>query len=84
MTINYKGMDADYRYRTAEIYFNDDEKQLMIRLEDFLERIKGWKSSGICGDMCIFEVNDIDEYKEFVADYKEAKKMLKNCIKFGF
>lgn len=87
MTINYKGISKDYKYRIAEISYNEDDKkdtELAERVTFFLERIKGWDIEvGVSGWM-FCEVESMDEYKDFKKDYKEAKKMILNCMKYGF
>lgn len=87
MTIGYKGMSKDYEYRVAEICYNDDDKkdtELAERVAFFLIRIKGWDiDTAVPGWMCC-QVENMDEYKVFKKDYKEAKKMILNCMKYGF
>ena len=36
------------------------------------------------GGWAAVEVEDMEEYKEFMKDYKEIKRAAKNWIKFGF
>ncbi len=84
MTINYKGMDKDFKYRVAEINFNENEMELMERLAFWLEKVKGYSVDIVTDGYALVEVEDINEYKEFVKDYKEGKKMIKNCMKYGF
>lgn len=84
MKVNYKGMDKNFEYRIAEINFNEDEMNLMKRLGFWLEKVKGWEVDIVTDDYALVEVEDMNEYKEFVKDYKEGKKMIKNCMKYGF
>lgn len=87
MTINYKGISKDYEYRVAEISYNEDDKkdtELAERVAFFLERIKGWDIDTSVSGWIACEVENMDEYKEFKRDYKEAKKMILNCMKYGF
>lgn len=87
MTIRYKGMTKDYEYRVAEINFDEDnkkEKILAERLAFFLENVKGYSIDCPVEGYMICEVENMDEYKEFKRDYKEAKKMILNCMKYGF
>lgn len=84
MKINYKGMDKNFEYRIAEINFNENEMKLMERLAFWFEKVKGWKVDIATDDYALVEVEDMNEYKEFVKDYKEGKKMIKNCMKYGF
>lgn len=84
MTINYKGMTKDYEYRIAEIGYDENEFELVDRLCFFLNRIKGWEVKNAVEGWAYCEVDDRAEYELFKADYKKAKKMISNCIKFGF
>ena len=87
MTINYKGATKDYDYRIAEISYNDEdkkEKELIDRLVFFMNRIKGWDLTNVTAGWAVCEVENKKEYELFKADYKKAKKMISNCIKFGF
>lgn len=87
MTIGYKGMTKDYEYRVAEINFDEDnekEKILAERLIFFLENVKGYSIEYAVEGYIICEVEDMNEYKEFKKDYKEANKMILNCMKYGF
>lgn len=69
--------------RLAEISYNENESTLMDRMAKLLE-VKGWKvDTGVEGWASV-EVLDRDEYNQFVEDYKEAKRCIKNCMKFGF
>lgn len=87
MTIGYKGMTKDYEYRIAEINFNEDnekEKTLAERLIFFLKNVKGYSIDYSIYGYITYQVENMDEYKEFKRDYKEAKKMILNCMKYGF
>lgn len=86
MTINYYGKNEYYTKRCAIISYDDENKTETIlndRIVDYLEKMTGYKIS--CEMGCtIIEVDNRDDYKELVAEYKAAKKMLKNCMKYGF
>lgn len=84
MTINYKGYSNDYKYRVAEIGFDDEtEETLMNRLAGFLEKVHGY-TVDIIGGLALIEVDSREDYEELVKVYKAGKKMLKNCAKHGF
>ncbi len=84
MTVNYKGMDKDFDYRLAEISFDEDAEQtLMDRIEQVMN-IKGWDLSQITNGYASCEVENKDEYNDFVRDYKQVKKSVKSWIRFGF
>lgn len=87
MIINYKGWDKDFEYRLAEIKFDEENKkeiELAERLTFFLERVKGYSIDCPVEGYMICKVENMDEYKEFKRDYKEAKKMILHCMKYGF
>ena len=84
MTINYKGYSNDYKYRVAEISFDTEkESKLMDRMQAFLEKVHGY-TVDICDGLALIEVDSREEYEMVVEDYKAAKKMLKNCMRYGF
>ena len=81
MTINYKGGDS----RIAEISYRDEEEmELIERMVFFLNRIKGWELINATAGWAYCEVEDRAQYEDFKKDYKTAKKMISNCLKFGF
>lgn len=83
MTVNYKGIDKDFNYRLAEINFDEDTEQtLMDRIEQVM-RIKGYEIVQSVSGYSTCEVENIDEYKQFVRDYKKVKKSVKLWNKFG-
>lgn len=85
MIVNYKGATEDSNfYRLAEIGF-DEEKELALleRMAKVLE-IKGWTIDIPTDGYACCEVDNYDEYKDFVRDYKEVKKSIKNWQRFGF
>ncbi len=84
MTVRYKGMDADYHYRIAEIcYSYRDEQELMDELEKVMNDEYGWNLRQIADEYALCRVDSYDEYKEFVSDYKKAKKTAKLRVKLG-
>lgn len=85
MTVNYKGISKDYKYRIAEINFdaeNENELKLFNKMCKPLE-LKGYKIDHCVFGYALVEVEDMDEYKIFVKDYKEIKHHAKLWIKFG-
>lgn len=86
MTVTYKGMEKDvFEYRVAEINFNE-EKELNIveRVVSFMEKVKGYEIDVITEGYAVCEVEDRNEFKMFAKEWREAVKMIKNCMKFGF
>ena len=55
----------------------------MDRIEQVMN-IKGWKLNQVTNGYASCEVENMNEYKEFVRDYKEVKKSVKSWIRFGF
>lgn len=83
MTVNYKGMDAGFEYRLAEINFDEEKEQKFYdRLEQVM-RIKGWDLNLVTDGYASCEVENMTEYKQFVADYKSVKKSIRLWNKFG-
>ena len=87
MRVNYKGINKDEDYnRLAEIAFDDeDEKEtaLFNRTAKLME-IKGWSIDRVADGYAQCVVDDYESYKAFMEDWKECKRCIKNCMKFGF
>lgn len=87
MKINYKGIDKDYNYRIAEITwdgYNEKENTLADRISNFMYKVHGYDMQVVSNGYALIEVENMREYKEVVAIYKEAKKMFILNMKFGF
>ena len=83
MTVNYKGMDAGFEYRLAEINFDEEQEQKFYNRLEQVMRIKGWNLNLVTEGYASCEVENISEYKQFVSDYKEVKKSIRLWNKFG-
>ena len=83
MTVNYKGMDAGFEYRLAEINFDEEKEQKFYNRLEQVMRIKGWDLNLVTDGYASCEVKNISEYKQFVSDYKEVKKSIRLWNKFG-
>lgn len=83
MTVNYKGMDAGFEYRLAEINFDEEKEQKFYNRLEQVMRIKGWDLNLVTDGYASCEVENISEYKQFVSDYKEVKKSIRLWNKFG-
>lgn len=84
MTVTYKGMDQGMDYRLAEIQFEDAEEPKVERIVNLMV-IKGWERLNIVTNgyaQC--EVEDRDEFRYFMKDWKESKRCIAQCMKFGF
>lgn len=89
MTITYYGQMKDVKQNTrcAEIGFNEyseKDTKLADRLIDLMEKVTDWKCSGGFEDCYLVKVEDREDFEEFKKWYKEAKKTLMNCMKYGF
>lgn len=84
MTIKYKGLDKSISTRMADITFGDNETKLADRMADFLERVHGYEVMPMTEGWFTVAVEDQRDYKELVTIYKSAKRMLTNCMKYGF
>lgn len=85
MTVTYKGMTSDYPYRVAEINFNEEtETTLVNRVVFFMEKVKGYQVDIATSGYALCEVEDKQEFITFSREWREAVKMIKNCMKFGF
>ena len=86
MTIEYSGKNEYYTTRCAIISYDDEnEKENILndRIVDYLEKMTTFQIT--CEPGCtLISVTDRDDYNYLVQEYKAAKKMIKNCMKFGF
>lgn len=80
MRVSYKGTDSDFDYRVAEIAYDDDnekEVRLLTNITELMED-RGWDIN-ICGcGYASCEVDDIDDFRSFMEDWKECKKNARN------
>lgn len=84
MRVNYKGMDVDYPYRIAEINYDDEKECKKIEYIAKVMYIKGWEIKIVADGWAYCEVDNIEEYKSFMKDWKEVKKSVALWRKFGF
>lgn len=77
MTTKYKGRTSNYNYRAAEIAFNDETEQRFYDRVEQVMKLKGWNLIQVTDGYALCEVNDYDEYKEFVRDYKDVKESIR-------
>lgn len=83
MRVDYKGIDADYDYRVAEISFNDAEADKVERIV-FAMSVRGWDIDIVTDGYAVCEVDSYQEYREFMQDWKECRRVINNCTKYGF
>ena len=83
MTINYVG-NRQYDERLAEFSYKESETVLAERVFGFLTKVKGWDIDTSVAEWAACVVEDRREYEILAKEYKEAKKMIRNCMKYGF
>lgn len=86
MTVNYKGMDKDFNYRLAEICFDDENENEIKSMNDLVILMKihgGYNIEIIADGYASAEVDDYDDYKEFVRLYKKFKHDMALWRKYG-
>lgn len=80
LRINYKGMDSNYKYRVAEINFSEDEEPLYLEIEKIMHQ-KGYVGLyQVTNNYALYSLDDYNEYKEFVKEYKKAKRQAKEIL----
>ena len=83
MVVNYKGFSKDYDYRMAEINFDEDkELAKMERIIKVME-IQGYEINIPVEGYALCEVENKDDYKSFMYEFKKAKKAVALWEKFG-
>lgn len=82
MTVNYKGQDASYKYRIAEINFSENEFSKIERIAKVME-IKGYNIDIVTREYALCEVYDMNDYKDFMKEWKQVKKAVALWEKFG-
>jgi hypothetical protein len=76
MRISYKGKDDHYRYRIAEISYKDEELEKVDKLIALMED-KDWYIQNVSLGYALCVVENKEDYKELVKDWKLCKKSLK-------
>lgn len=77
MRVSYKGTDPTYPYRVAEIGYEEKEEQTLEAIASIMTDF-GWKIDIVGSGYASCEVDDIDDYKSFMEDWKECKKLVRN------
>lgn len=84
MRVYYKGKLPIFKHRLAEIEFDEDTEEKAYYVVQKLMYEKGWKDlRRVTNDYAACEVEDYNEYKMFVQDYKQCKRAAKSLIKQG-
>lgn len=85
MRINYKGLFRDKtkeEHRLAEITFVESEERDYERMAQVMG-IKGWDMQLVTDGYALCEVEDHEEYKTLLVDWKAVKKSIALWRKFG-
>lgn len=80
MRVHYKGISSEYNYRIAEIGYDDKEETLLAEVAELMMSY-GWKIDIVGSGYALCEVDDYDDYKEFMEDWKKSKKEARNLMK---
>lgn len=83
MKVNYKGRDNDFNYRVAEIYFDDEKESELMDKISFDMNKKGYEIDIVTNGYAVCEVEDKDEYSQFVKEYKVSKRLCKYLDKIA-
>lgn len=73
MKVSYKGMDRELNSRYVEIYYKDEEFEKVEKLINLMNN-EGWNiKNGVMG-FATCEIEDREEYRYFMQDWKTVKK----------
>ena len=89
MTATYVGMrdshwnKRDTERRAVELGYDESEEKAFERVVSLM-KIKGWNiETGVEGwGICMVECKE--EAEDFMRDWKQSKRCIANCIKYGF
>lgn len=87
MTLSYYGQIKGEKHNTrvAAIEWNNKKDAVIAeRIIDLMLKTTGWKNVSGFDEMFMVEVDDRNDFEDFRGFYKEAKRMFKACIKYGF
>ena len=75
MKVSYKGMDRELNSRYVEIYYKDEEFEKVEKLINLMNN-EGWNiKNGVMG-FATCEIEDREEYRYFMQDWKTVKKSI--------
>lgn len=73
MKVSYKGIDRELNSRYVEIYYKDEEFEKVEKLIELMNN-EGWNiKNGVMG-FATCEIEDKEEYRYFMQDWKKVKK----------
>lgn len=76
LSVKYSGG----RWRQAVISFEDDREDEFRQIAHIMEEKYGWEIEQ-CAECGLCEVSDRDEYSEFMGNWKECKKIVRETIR---
>ena len=75
MKVSYKGLDRELNSRYVEIYYKDEEFEKVEKLINLMNN-EGWNiKNGVMG-FATCEIEDREEYRYFMQDWKTVKKSI--------
>ncbi len=78
MRVSYKGQDQNFKYRVAEIGYDDAKELTLLENTAELMEDRGWNID-ICGcGYASCKVDDADDFRSFMRDWKECKRIARN------
>lgn len=85
MRINYYGQMKHTKHNTRimAVTYNDDEENLVLRIANGIEKTTPYRFDGF-DNMIIFSVDDKLDFESLKEEFKEWRRVIKNCIKYGF
>ena len=85
MRINYRGQMKDVKHNTryAEICYKDSEEKLVERITSLMLKVTDYDYDGY-DNMITVSVADKEEFEEFAKWFRNARKVISACEKFGF
>lgn len=84
MQVKYKGISKDFDYRVAEIYYTDNEQNILDRMCLGMSKTTNYRIDIVTDGYAICEVDDMNDFKDFCRLFKKWKKMINQCEKRGF
>lgn len=75
MTINYVG-SRQFKNRLAEFSYEDNEFERFMKIAAYMKEL-GWNIDTGVYNWAAIAVADRGEYEDVLADYKEAKRLIK-------
>lgn len=84
MKVGYKGISNGFSKRAAVITYDENKEQILMDKIKAIMNAEDWQIIQLISGYSYCLVGNAEEYKEFVKDYKDAKKIAKakvSCCK---